>query len=454
MYIYEDATLLEHLDPMIKLINDEDLNAESFRSLLKRDGDKFCFNVTSNQFKRIHHYLITSSMKKPDLWANPLFTALCMNERRAHEIDKAALADYLSEVEKFYTSVTLVQYAPSELVGLDDIKLFDSDIKKIVIAEEHGTRAPLALLRASVGELVTMQAAVSLEGLSLEEIEEIDYCNKVHACSLLLYMLIPVEKSIRGDLVALEKRQLVASLIRAGIKIIPGDNKYSVNLPAGSQRLRQFNYSALQNAYEGPIVFLVGKAHAVKTRNCPGMASILGAKLIDLTGAYPLVNKPVTALPSLHPEHNEGSPTHGNVLYDGRSLVVLGITGEQLHKPLPIAENAPEIKIDQMLNMDNPEHINLFFRIYFDYPKAYKAILAGLVLAVVVIASIATFGAATVVATAGGALGFAGANATYAGTAALATMTCFFVGGCTFFATGSDEASNENECNSDYVPCH
>ena len=42
-----------------------------------------------------------------------------------------------------------------------------------------------------------------------------------------------------------------------------------------------------------PIVFLVGKAHAVDYEHYQGIASILGALLVDLSGPQPLVSLPL-----------------------------------------------------------------------------------------------------------------------------------------------------------------
>ncbi len=300
MYIFENPQLLQHLDPMIALINHDDQPADSFRSLFTQINDKWAFNVTNNQFKRIKHYLQTMSAEKPQLWENPLFVALCTSDCLANEIlEETAPADYRAKVANYYAKNVPVIHTPAQSVAPTEMKLFGADIKNVVLAEIHGTRTPLATLGAGIDELLSVHASVSIEGLSTEEIDEINACNTTHACSMLLYMLIPVERSIQSASVALEKRQLIFSLIQKGIRIIPGDNQYSVNLPAGLERLRLFNYSAIQNASsaasEGPIVFLVGLAHAIKTEGCPGIASLIGAKLINLTGDAPLVSEPFSA---------------------------------------------------------------------------------------------------------------------------------------------------------------
>jgi len=405
IYYHPNTTLLEHLEPLIKLINPDGMAVESFRDLFKITENKCTFNVTSNQFKRIKYFLMTQALQQPELWANPLYDALCMDDWITDEVEEADPTQYYSEVAEFYTTLTTKDTSHTTVMAPDAMKLVGAGIKNSVIAEMHGTRAPLELLKTSMDDLIREDAALLVEGLSLEEIEEINHCNIIHACSLLLYMLIPVEKSMQRELIAIEKRQLVASLINAGIKIIPGDNKYSVNLPANEQRLRVFNYSAIKNAlaadHTGPIVFWVGKAHAVKTEGCPGIASITGAKLIDLTDDISLI-----------------STTPKNQTRD------------------PQAQTAEEEKA---------EEINFLFKFYLDHLNACKAILAGLALAAVIIIAVATWGVATsIAATIGSTLGFTGASATYVGTATMTTTANLLAGGCVFFASKPASIENDN----------
>lgn len=431
IYTYKDPTLFEYLDPMIQLINHEGMDSKSFRALFKQTKDECSFNVTSNQFKRIKHYLLTLSTSKSEPWSNPLFAALCLNQWTAHEKEEAASAEYLSEVSEFYNNAASVKHTRTKIVATSEIKLFESDIKKIVIAEYHGTTAPLELLKANIKGLAKEHAMISIEGLSLEEIEEINHCNEAHTCSLLLYMLIPVERSLSRESVALAKRQLISSFISEGIQLIPGDNKYSVNLPAGEQRLRLYNYSAIQNvstmAHKGPIVFWVGKAHAVETEGCLGIASMVGATLIDLTDNAPLISKPLFSKETAFEVKCIEAPAQISNIVE------------------PPETKTPKSKTE-ISNQESSEDINFLYSIYFAHPNACKDIFVGLILAIVVISSIVTLGTSTAIA-AGVALGFSGACATYASTVATTATTSLLIEGCTFFSGKQSLTENDNKAN-------
>ena len=321
MYIYHDYEIQHHLDSMLELMS-LDMPYASFRALFKRVEEGCAFNVTSNQYKRIKHFLMTLSLKRPELWNNPLYVALCMGEFKSQELKEADSEEYLSEVDVFYSTVTPIKYQQSIKIPFDEMRLFEPDTNHVVIGECHGTMAPITLLSSAIPELQRAHAAVLIEGFSLEEIEEINCCNHASVCSALLYMLIPVEKSLQYESVALEKRQLIASLVSAGIKIIPGDNKHGVNLGATTERLRLFNYSALHNAlaagHEGPIVFLVGKAHAITTEDCPGIGPLIGAKVFDLTGELPSVHIPLSPIN----EKTDGIIANRNLFFTPRLLSV------------------------------------------------------------------------------------------------------------------------------------
>lgn len=313
-YSHPNAALLDDLDNMIQLINPERLPKDSFCNLFSLTEDRCCFNVTSNQFKRIKYFLQTLSSLQPDFWNNSLFLALCMDDwtsDRTEEFSQTEFDEYLTEIDEYYSGIETQKACHQLNFSALEVQQIS---ETAVIAEFHGTQAPINLLMASIEILAEKNAAISIEGLSLEEIKEINTCNKTKECSLLLHMLIPVEKSSRNQSVGADKRRLVSSLINAGIKIIPGDNQYSVNLPACEQRLRTYNYAAIKNAltadHKGPIIYWVGQAHAVETEKCPGIAEILGIQVIDLTGQTPSVGIPLPSAQASYGEHSFfASPT-------------------------------------------------------------------------------------------------------------------------------------------------